>query len=399
MPNAPVGGIGLEARVQRYFLAQGVFAERHLFPTASPNHRMLATDIDVLVSEYAGGFHITRRHAECKGGKVHLLDRIFWLSGVRTLLKADGSYLIISNYDKDASDFASALNIQLLTIKQLEGWETSIQIPRDVWPCRSNYQVYDVCRATWMKMRNVEEQNTDWQLLYEVLSFVEIDSWLGFKYRDLNKLMRYLQTISKKCTESSNEHHILFCRYLISALLVRFCQYLLAVCYDVSRLPTTDMANYLTQRLSYGDQEPERVSGLIEGTVDWVKKALGKKGIPLPPEIDIGRLYEAPPYTKEFLALINRLLQQSNEARYLTIAMETSQFDTSVITDKFPRLKAATNAGDSLASLVRAFVVRVFSVPKEFTDPLINDLKVKYSARTFETRKKPVQKQPKLPLN
>jgi len=159
------------------------------------------------------------------------------------------------------------------------------------------------------------------------------------------------------------------------------------------------MANYLTQRLSYGDQEPERVSGLIEGTVDWVKKALGKKGIPLPPEIDIGRLYKAPPYTKEFLALINRLLQQSNEARYLTIAMETSQFDTSVITDKFPRLKAATNAGDSLASLVRAFVVRVFSVPKEFTDPLINDLKVKYSARTFETRKKPVQKQPKLPLN
>lgn len=398
MPNTPASGIGLEARVQRFFLAQGIFAERHLFPTASPDHRMLATDIDVLVSEYASGFHITQRHAECKGGKVQLLDRILWLSGVRTLLKADGSYLIISSYDKDASNFASALNIQLLTIKQLGEWETSIHIPRDVWPCRSNYQVYDVCRAAWMKMRNIEEQNTDWQLLCEILSFIEIDSWLGFKYRDLNKLMRYLQTISKEYAKSSNEHHILFCRYLVSALLVRLCQYLLAVCYDVSRLPTTDMADYLTQRLSYGDQEPERVSGLIEGTVDWVKKALGEKGIALPPEIDVGRLYEAPPYTKEFLALINRLLQQSNEARYLTIAMETSQFDTSVITEKFPRLRAATNAGDSLASLVRAFVIRVFSVPKELTDPLINDLKIKCSAKTLETRKKPLQEQPKLPL-
>ena len=56
-------GVGLEARVQRLFLAQRVFAERHLFPAASPDHRMLAIDIDVLVSEYASGFNVTKRHA------------------------------------------------------------------------------------------------------------------------------------------------------------------------------------------------------------------------------------------------------------------------------------------------------------------------------------------------
>ena len=79
MVATPLAGAGLEARVQRLFLAQGVFAERHLFPTASPDHRMLATDIDVLISEYVSGFHVTRRHAECKGGKTRLLDRILWL--------------------------------------------------------------------------------------------------------------------------------------------------------------------------------------------------------------------------------------------------------------------------------------------------------------------------------
>lgn len=42
----------LEARAQRLFLAQGSFAERGLLPTATADRRMLATDIDVLVSEY-----------------------------------------------------------------------------------------------------------------------------------------------------------------------------------------------------------------------------------------------------------------------------------------------------------------------------------------------------------
>ncbi len=65
MVVSPTMGPGLEARVQRVFMAQGVFAERGLCPSASPSHRMLATDIDVLTSEYVSGFHLTRRHAEC----------------------------------------------------------------------------------------------------------------------------------------------------------------------------------------------------------------------------------------------------------------------------------------------------------------------------------------------
>ena len=75
-------GVALEARVQRLFLAQGIFAERSLYPAADAGHSLLATDIDVLVSEYASGYHLTRRHAECKSGKrVRILDRVLWLNG------------------------------------------------------------------------------------------------------------------------------------------------------------------------------------------------------------------------------------------------------------------------------------------------------------------------------
>ena len=392
-------GVGLEARVQRFFVAQGVFAERGLFPSASPDHRMLSTDIDVLISEYASGFHVTRRHAECKGGKIPLLDRILWLRGVRTLLGADGSYLIVPDFNKDASEFARALDIQLLTIKQLEGWEAAIPVLQDFWPCRSDFQAYDSARAAWMKLSGSKEADADWRFLREILGFIEIDSWLSFYYRHLNKLLRLIADVARQYERRYSDINLELCsRYCFSALLVRLCQYLLTICYDVSRLPVTDVGPYIHQRLIYGDQDPERTSGLIDGTVVWIKQGLEKKGIAMPPEIDVGRLYEPPQYTADLLELINKLLQQSHEARYLPIAMEAMQFSTPELVGKFPRLKAAAMAGDNLAAIVKGFVIRAFSIPKGLTEPMIDNLRAAYCTATAHPPKYKKGNQGQLPF-
>lgn len=392
-------GVGLEARIQRLFIAQGVFAERRLFPSASADHRMLATDVDVLISEYASGFHVTRRHVECKGGRIKLLDRILWLSGVRKLLHADTSYLVVSDYETDASEFARSLDIQLLNVKQLEGWEAAIPVPQDLWPCRSEYQSYDKAKAVWTKLISSKQTDAYWQLLRKILGFIEIDSWLGFHYRDLNKLLRLIRELSRDYDRIRPDLHGQLCaRYLFSALLVRLCQYLLAICQDVMRLPATDLRNYLDQRLIYGDQDPGHISGLIDGTVKWVKQALEKEGKALPPEIDIGRLYEAPPYAAEFFELTNRLLQESNDARYLAIAMETSQFGTPDVTSKFPRLQTAAMAGDSLAAVVKGFVLRAFSVPGSLAMPVSNDLRATYHTAAASLKKPKKNNQAQLPL-
>jgi hypothetical protein len=399
MVTVPTGGAGLEARVQRLFMAQGVFAERGLFPSASPDHHMLATDIDVLVSEYVSGFHITRRHAECKGGRIPLLDRILWLRGVRRLLGADGSYLVVPDFDTDASEFARSLDIQLLTLKQLEGWEAAIPILQDLWPCRSDYQTYDNAKTVWMKLSGSKEADADWRFLREILGFIQIDSWLSFYYRHLNKLLRLIADIARQYEKTHSDRNRELCsRYCFSALLVRLCQYLLAICYDVSRLPITDVGTYLYQRLTYGDQDPERTSGLINGTVLWIKQGLEKKGIPIPPEIDVGRLYEPPQYATDLLELINRLLQQSHEARYLPIAMETMQFGIPEVVGKFPRLKAAASAGDSLAALVKGFVIRAFSIPKSLTKPMSSELRIAYHTATDQTKKHGKDNQAPLPF-
>lgn len=388
MRAIPTSGVELEARVQRLFIAQGVFAERHLYPSASPDHRMLATDIDVLVSEYVSGFQVTRRHAECKGGKTPLLDRILWLSGVKKLLGADGSYLITSDFDTEASDFARSLDIELLTIQQLTASEAAIPIPHDVWPCRSDYRCYDAARTAWTKLSRTEDRATNWQSLRQGLGFIEIDSWLTFRYRLLNRLLRLIGEIARGYEGTRSDQNRELCsRYLFSALLVRFCQYLLAVCQDVARLPLTDIGNYLCQRLTYGDQDPAHVSGLIKATVDWVKQELGKKGVTLPAETDLSKLYEPPQYIDAFIELTNRLFEQSYESRYLTIATETIQFGGSEIDSNFPKLKGAATAGDALAALVKGFVIRTFSVPKALAEPVARDMRAKYCSATDHAAK------------
>ncbi len=205
MADQPAEGVGLEARLLRVFLAQGSFAEKRLFPAADANRRMLATDIDVLVSEYGSGFHLTRRHVECKGGKAPVLDRILWLAGVRTLLEAEASYLVLKEVNYEAARFAWDLNVQLISHKQLVDWETSLQIPTERWPCRSDFQAFEVARNRWHKLSGQKDADEAWQLLKETLAFIEVDSWLHFQYRLLNRLLRHLTTLGTELPKMADD--------------------------------------------------------------------------------------------------------------------------------------------------------------------------------------------------
>jgi len=382
-------GIGLEARLQRLFLAQGAYAERSLWPSAAPDRRKLATNIDVLVSEYVSGFHLTRRHAECKGGKVPLLDRILWLHGVRALLGADSSYLICPEADIDITTFARTLNIQILTLKQLEIWETSIGIDQRLWPCRSEFQNYDLARDRWRQLIRARRVDEKWFLPREALAFIEVESWLKFGYRYLNIMLRLFQSISTGYNGIIPDRELNLCyRYVFSALLVRFAQYLLSICFDVSGIPPSDTKEYLFKRLTFGDQDPSYASSLIQSTIEWVNRTLNQRGIPLPAEIEVGRLYEPPPYAEEFVQLILNLFQKSNEARYIPIAMEAIQFGDPSTESHFPRLKAAMTAGESLSAFVKGFVIRTFSVPKKLSDPIKTDLISFYQGSKIRREKK-----------
>lgn len=362
----------LEARVQRLFLAQGIFAERSLFPAADVAHSLLATDIDVLVSEYSSGFHLTRRHAECKSGrKVAILDRVLWLSGVRTLLGADASYLVVEAFNEDATDFARSLAVDVMTIRQLKTWEEAFGIPEDRWPSRSNFSLIDPIKGTAQNLGKQKSASPGEKVVREAIQFVEIDSWRHFGYARLNRLLRLLMEVSELTKGAkSKEGRSIGAYYAASALIVRLSQYLLAVCLDISRVPLSDVKSYLLNKLTYGDQDANRARGLVQSTVEWMSQALKDRGMVVPPEANAIRLFRPPEFSEGLIALVEKLLGSPNEARYLPVAMETDQFGNVNEIEMFPRLRSAWNTGRGLAALVRAFVVASVGVDSSLLTPL-----------------------------
>ena len=369
-------GVVLEARVQRLFLAQGIFAERSLLPAADVGHRLLATDIDVLVSEYSSGFHLTRRHAECKSGRqVRILDRVLWLSGVRTMLGADASYFVLGSFDEDATDFARSLSVDVMTIKQLETWEKAFDISGLQWPNRSDFKLIDPVRKKSNDLGKRKDSSEKEKIVRDAIQFVEIDSWRVFGYGRLNRLLRILKALSDMHDGSpSEEGSSLNARYAASALLVRLSQYLLAVCLDISRVPVSDLHSYLFDRLMYGDQDARRARGLVQGTLDWMSQALKDRGMSIPPEVDSNRLFRPPGFAEGLIALTEKLLVAPNEARYLPVAIETEQFGSIDEMDMFPRLRSAWQAGRGLSALVKGFAVASLGVNASLLTPLRKDL-------------------------
>ena len=67
------------------------------------------------------------------------MDRVLWLNGVRSMLGADASYLVLESFDEDATDFAKDLSVDVMTLKQLETLEKDFNVPPDQWPNRSNF--------------------------------------------------------------------------------------------------------------------------------------------------------------------------------------------------------------------------------------------------------------------
>lgn len=356
MPDA---GDILEARFQRLFLAQGIFAERELWVAADGAHKLMATDIDVMISEYSSGFHLTRRHAECKSGRrIRVLDRVLWLNGVRSLLGADASYLVVPSFHEPAVDFARRLDIDVMTVNQLETWETAFEIKSNVWPSRSDYRRIDPIRDRALSLGKAKRASELDILLRDASQFIRTDSWRSFGYGRLNRLLRMLKSLSDMYHASDDlGGRTPYVRYAASALLVRLSQYLLAVCRDVSRVPVSDLGSYLSRRLTFGDQDPDQARGLVEGTVDWIAETLRHREASLPAGTDVSRLFLPPTCSEALIALIRKLLIAPNEAKYLPVAMEVEQFGQEGEVDTFPRLGSAWRTGRHLAALVRGFAV------------------------------------------
>lgn len=371
-------GTKLEARIQRLSLAQGIFAERTLFPSASEDHRLLATDIDVLCSEYHPDLRLTRSNYECKSGKVSVLDRIFWLGGLRQLLNSDASYLVVKKVEEDVFRFGKALNVELLSIDKLDSLESDLGIATKSWPGRSNYSTFENALAAWRQHYNQEDTEKTWQELKQCMSFINVDSWLTFSYRNLNRLLRLLSETATILRGTDDADVTLCSRYLVGALAVRFSQCLLHICHDTTVYGVHELEEFLKTKLVFGDNNPKHSRKLIDGVLALVSHKMNHSNFGTL-NISTSRFTAPPEFATDFAKLVSEVGRAANSARFGPIAMEMKIFDTPKTISQFPALSAACDSASMITGLITGFLIRSIGVPATSFDTILPELEQTYS--------------------
>lgn len=327
MPDVGMRGLPLEARVQRLFFALGMHAERGLPIRVGQKIVSTATDIDVLAVSYGPNFHRSVFHAECKGGSTaRAFDRIFWLAGVRRLLAADRSLLVIPTHNLAMSEFARTLDVETLHLATVRALERSYQVPRDWWPARSDVARWDPLLKTWSAYTTLpgldEHLSATLKALY---TLTQEEGWRVFSYTVLGRLLRLLADVGIQATGAEIRQEALHAvRLAVSCALVRLAHLVLGVCRDLAGRQPAERVERLANRLVFGDYEPETVRTLFE---HWSALSGAASGLAGAPGTD-GRAgaLAPPPYQSALLQLVERLLRQPDQAIYLPYAVEMIQF-------------------------------------------------------------------------
>jgi hypothetical protein len=208
--------------------------------------------------------------------------------------------------------------------------------------------------------------------MIEAFDFLERQSWGKPNYNLLNRSFRLMMEMSSRSIVEpyrSSEVLTLAMRYWCSAMLVRLATVVLAVCRDIVFLPETGRRDYLSMRLTVGDQDHKQIRGLIESFIRLTKTTLDQHGVRPSFQINADRLLVKPDWVDSFVAFIEYLFKHSDTAIFMPISCEAEQFVARSSLTSFPHLEQKVEAGSESSSLLKAFLVQGLGIRRELLDP------------------------------
>lgn len=364
--KTPPGATGeaLEVRVQRLFFAMSSHAERSLTVRTERHHSRAATDVDVLATNYSPNFHRSVFHAECKGEKkAQTLDRAFWLAGLRKLLHADRSMLIVPAYEAEQFSFARELEIELVSTETLSEMEGACGVDPAWWPGRTDLAAWPALSLEDVGLFLREsEQLRSWTK--DVLVFCQEEGWRVFSYSGLNRLLRLIEDGGSIIARDKLAGDALdLIRYVLSIAMVRLSHYMLAICEELLPRYRTEREPFLSDRLRFGDLPAGKMRQITESTAKMIRTALTDHGVTPPAQWTAENFMRLPTWTKSFVELASKLMDAPASAIHLPYAVELLQFG-----NVGPGPKAASDGlatGRTPAEQLRAFIVQGLHVPAE----------------------------------
>jgi len=361
-------GKTLEARYHRIMIKKGFCTFRNVIIQTNFNDK-IATDIDILAYKYNETLDKYLVNTECKSGNIEVFDRLFWLNGLSTFLKSNKSSLIINKMTDEYIEFAKALNIDLISMNEIDDIEKSLEIDINTWPGLSNYELFDACFTSIESYGRIDGI-TDKAIsnFKEINKNCRLDIWKGFSFNSFNRQIRLIKDLLKENENAkTNIEQLTTCQLFLSVLLISLSHSIIFICHEIFLRPKTERLEYLKQKLIYGEQDIEYMKRFIV-TMNKIVRTTIRKNLEQDlfiDSIDIGTNLREPEYCDSLYRLLTVLLGKTNILINLPYAVEISQF--SCEKSNYSIIKASE--GNQVFELIKAFLIQDFKIPKDFFNP------------------------------
>ena len=365
----PTNGKILEARYHRIMICKGFCTFRNVIIQTSNNEK-IATDIDLLAYKYNETLDKYLVNTECKSGNIEVFDRLFWLNGLSTFLRSNKSTLIVNKITDEYIDFAKILNIDIVSMNEIEDIEKSLNLEPAIWPGLSDYEIYDPCFSnidTYGKIDGITNKTIN--LIKDINKNCRLFIWKGFNFNSFNRQIRLLNELVKENENAkNNEEQLTICQLFLSILLISLSHSLIYICHEVFLRPKTERLEYLKQKLIYGEQDIEYMKKYIismNKIVNTIIRKNTEQSLFSDNAIDIGAALKEPDYCDSLCKLINVFLTKINQLISLPYAIEIRQF-----THKEGNYsKTKISDGNQAFELMKAFLIQNFNIAKEYFNP------------------------------
>lgn len=262
-------GEELEYRIMRLFVAQGYVVRRGV-EIYTEQYLNRATDLDVLALRFIPPFRRYAQIAECKSGSNRPLDRIFWLSGVKSYSGADSATFVRDNSTWDIKDFARRNGVELLDKKSLADVEQTLSIDTTYWPGLADKAfVQSQCEA-WTKAIRPEN---------DILLFF---SFIASEFRWTREMssIRYIIFMMRRLTRLAVENpQASVWRMLLTECFVQLCIFNLSFAGHTIGLSPDDVEGLARKDLRYGTLDTRVVERMLIYSMKLSQQVLESLGV------------------------------------------------------------------------------------------------------------------------
>jgi hypothetical protein len=243
-----VAGDAMEYRIARLFVWQGYFVRRgrEILTTGGLDR---ATDLDVLALRYRELFSKESVIVESKTGGEGPLDRVFWLSGVKTFVEADRAFLFRKPTKWNIKDFAKRAGVEIIDQEWLEQLESVHLGDTRLWPGVCDPEFIHPRIGPW---NAVLRKNAKFQELYLTLA---TEARFDSPFAGVNFWIHHLRGLTKNWSTEAKEAQDLTA-FLLADAVGQLSVFLMKIVQFGADLRPVDRRGMVEKGLTYGELDP-----------------------------------------------------------------------------------------------------------------------------------------------